>query len=180
MRSGELDTRAQLLVLQPELSVTVIRSVWLDLRARDADAEAQAGLRANGALFAYARFAADLQGGRYLRVGSRLIYIDAALDVDGRCTGVRLSLTELIGRPGSYQPAQGVARAVRVYLAPEAPIPAQFQRPGYRLRAEVAVLEAGRPQAGELMQVDGLSYTILGPVDGGDDGIVRAMWVKRT
>ncbi|QNM94904.1 hypothetical protein [Chitinimonas koreensis] len=179
MRIGELNTRAELLAQGPDLLGQVLRGVWVGLTGRDTDDPPQAGLRSPTAYTGWARYAVDLVGGRYLRIGPRLLRIDAAVDHDSRRTLQRLSLTELVGEPAVYRPAAGDDRPTRVFVQADAPQPGSvMRRPEYRLRADLPVVEVGRPQAGEQLLVGATTYVVVGPVEGGDDGIVRSLWVR--
>ncbi|MFF6557878.1 hypothetical protein ACET39_31950, partial [Pseudomonas aeruginosa] len=53
------------------------------------------------------------------------------------------------------------------------------QATAYRIRAEVALIETGRVQVGDLLEVDRVRYYVVDYADGTDDGFVRGLWLER-
>ncbi|MNF02484.1 hypothetical protein D3C80_2016330 [compost metagenome] len=48
----------------------------------------------------------------------------------------------------------------------------------YRTRAEVVLIEVGRPQVDDQLLVAGTLYTITDYADETDDGVVRGLWLE--
>ena len=93
---------------------------------------------------------------------------------------VQIAATELIGQPAQYLPADGDPAGCRVFLQHEAPV---IDRMGqvidYKTRAELALIEVGRAQPGDVLQVAGVGYQVVDYDDRSDDGIVRGVWLER-
>ncbi|PKM30228.1 MAG: hypothetical protein CVV07_07370 [Gammaproteobacteria bacterium HGW-Gammaproteobacteria-11] len=121
-----------------------------------------------------------LVAGRYLRAEGRLLLIDDARDVTGQQVEMQIACSELVGLVGEYRPAEGVPVGCRVHLMHEAPVLDEMQRvTAYKTRAEVAVIEVGRPQPGDQLVVDGELYNVTDYADDTDDGVVRGLWLER-
>lgn len=179
MRTGRLDTPADLLVLGADLQAQLIDWLWVGITAKDAgDVPVAAGLRNPGRVEVRAWWDDRLRNGRYLRAGQRLLLIDSARDVRGQQTELVLTCTELIGQPGQYLPADGTPRCCRVHLTHEAPYRDELgQVTSYMTRAEVAIIEVGRPQEGDQLRVSGVPYVVAHYADESDDGVVRGLWL---
>lgn len=180
MRAGALRDRAEILSLGHDLAVTSHGARWMGIRAKEAaDAPAQTGLRARAMVEVRARFSADLTEGRYLRAGARLFVITSARDYMGTRAELIMSCDELVGQPAEYRPAVGTPKACRVHLTHEAPyLDDMGQVTDYRTRAEVALLEVGRPQRGDQLMIAGVLYTVIAYASETDDGVVRGLWLS--
>lgn len=182
MRTGRLDTPADLLVLGPDLQPQLIDWLWVGARAKDSgDVPVAAGLRNPGRVEVRAWWDERLRNGCYLRTEQRLLHIDSARDVMGQRAELVLTCTELIGAPATYtaQPGADVFPC-RVFLAYGVSRPGQFAGAVEHVtELEAAVIEVGRPQPGAVFLVDGVAWRVAGLVEGEDDRIVRRMWVKR-
>lgn len=181
MRLGELNKRATLLQLSAALLPVTVGNLWVGLRAKEAaDPPMAAGLRTPARVEIRARFNANLVPGLYLRQGNRLFHITSARDPLGNRAELRITADELIGQPGQYAPANGASRACRVHLTHSAPYLDELgQVTDYRTRAEVALIEVGRPQVGDALNVSGQSYQVIGYAAETDDGVVRGLWLER-
>ena len=79
MRLGRLDKRATILSLSADLCMRDHGSRWVSIRAKEVGDVSQAtGLRSPGLVEVRARYTTELQQGRYLRNGNRLLYIASA------------------------------------------------------------------------------------------------------
>ena len=182
MRTGRLDTPADLLVLDANLHAQLIDWLWVGIIAKDAgDVPVAAGLRNPGRVEVRAWWDARLHNGRYLRAEQRLLHIDSVRDVRGDQAEQVLTCTELIGAPATYTAQPGAAALpCRVFLAYGVSRPGQHAGVVEHVtELEAAVIEVGRPQPGAVFQVDGVAWRVAGLVDTEDDRIVRRMWVKR-
>lgn len=181
MRAGRLDTPADLLRLDADARPCVVDWLWVGIRAKDAgDVQAPSGLRNPGKVEVRAWWDECLQIGRYLRADRRLLLIDSVRDVTGDRAEAVITCTELVGLPGEYRPQDGVPIACRVLLAHEAPYRDELgQVTDYRTRAEVALIEVGRPQVDDHIIVEGVRYTVIAYADETDDGVVRGLWVEK-
>lgn len=180
MRSGKLRHRVEVLSLSADLAPASHGSCWASIRAKEAaDAPAATGLRSPAMIEVRARHSAMLIQGRYLRNGQRLLHITGVRDPLGSGAELVLSCHELIGLSGEYCPLDGAPAACRVHLTHNAPyLDDMGQVTDYRTRAEVALLEIGRPQVDDQLLVAGTLYTITGYADETDDGVVRGLWLE--
>jgi len=48
----------------------------------------------------------------------------------------------------------------------------------YRTKAEVALIEVGRPQVDDQLVIDGARYSVIAYADETDDGVVRGLWLE--
>lgn len=182
MRLGRLDKRAQILSLSADLCEVDHGSRWVSIRAKDTgDFGQPSGLRSTALVEVRARYSDELQQGRYLRSGSRLLYIASApRDPMGTRAELVLSCAELIGQSAQYHPAERPPVACRVHLTHEAPyLDDTGQVTDYRTRAEVAIIEVGRPQVDDLLIIAGARYAVIAYADDTDDGVVRGLWLER-
>ncbi|WP_241666748.1 hypothetical protein [Stutzerimonas nosocomialis] len=123
---------------------------------------------------------ARLQAGRYLRAGDRLLYIDSARDVTGARAELTLTCTEMVGQCCEYRPRDGVPLQCRVHLIHEAPYRDELgQVTDYRTRAEVALIETGRVQVDDRLQIGKAQYIVTSYAQDTDDGVVRGLWLER-
>lgn len=181
MRAGRLDTPAELLELRPDLSVRCLDWLWFSINSKEsADPPAPSGLRAPAKVTVRSWWDPRLAVGRYLRSDCRLLLINDVRDFDGRRAEVILTCTEISGQPARYSPASGMARDCRVFLTPEVPYRDQLgQATDYRLRAEIAIIEVGRPEHGDSLRIAGVDYLVDSYADETDDGVVRGLWLAR-
>lgn len=181
MRAGNLRHRATILSLSADLSPVDHGSRWVSLRAKDAgDVTAPTGLRSTALVELRARFTTELQQGRYLRNGNRLLYIASApRDPMGTRAELVLSCAELVGQVAEYRPQGGVPVACRVHLTHSAPyLDDNGQVTDYKTKAEVAVLEVGRPEEGDQLLIAGTLYNVIAYARDSDDGVVRGLWLE--
>lgn len=180
MRAGRLDTPADLLELCPDIKPRLVDWLWIGVRAKEAgDVQAASGLRNPGKVEVRAWWDDRLRNGRYLRTGDRLLAIDSVRDVTGTQAEVFITCSELVGEPAEYRPQEGVPAPCRVHLSHEAPYRDEMgQVTEYKTRAEVAIIEVGRPQQDDQLKVAGALYTVIGYADETDDGVVRGLWLE--
>lgn len=180
MRAGNLRHRAELLSLAADLSPVSHGSRWFAIRAKEAaDSPAPTGLRSPAMVEVRARYSAELLQGRYLRHGSRLFAITGVRDPMGTRAELVLSCDELIGDAATYTPAGGDPVACRALLIHGAHyLDEQGQVTDYRTRAEVALIEVGRPQVDDQLQLGATTYTVIAYADDTDDGVVRGLWLE--
>lgn len=180
MRAGNLRHRAEVLSLGVDLSPVSHGSRWTSIRAKDAaDAPAATGLRSPAMVEVRARYSTELIQGRYLRHGQRLLHITGVRDPLGTRAELVLSCDELIGEAATYTPAGGAPTACRVHLTHNAPYLDELgQVTDYRTRAEVALIEVGRPQVDDQLMVGSTLYTVIAYADETDDGVVRGLWLE--
>lgn len=181
MRAGSLRHRAEILSLSPDLARVSHGSRWVGIRAKEAaDAAAATGLRTRAMVEVRARASADLVPGRYLQSGSRLLHITSVRDPMGNGAELVLSCDELIGQPCQYLPAGSTAKDCRVHLTHQAPwLDELGQVTDYKTRAEVALIEVGRPQVDDQLQFGSDTYVVIQYASETDDGVVRGLWLER-
>lgn len=181
MRAGRLRYRAQVLALDDQLQVVDHGTRWVDIRTKEGESPAPAGLRLASLVEIRARFSEVFGAGRYLRHGNRLFHLLAPRDPRGNGAEVVVSAEELAGASAAYTAYPGASPgACRVFLN------YGVARPGHRAgvvehvtQLEAAVIEVGRPQPGAVFEVDDVVWQVAGLVEDEDDRIVRRMWVKR-
>ncbi|WP_395501828.1 head-tail adaptor protein [Ectopseudomonas mendocina] len=180
MRAGELRHRADVLALDVDLSAKCLGKAWLGILAKEsAEPSFPSGLRNPAKIDVRARYSSALAQGRYLRHGIRLFHITSVRDPLGNRAELRVTGEELVGQPGQYLSADGVPRCCRVHLTHEAPYRDELgQVVSYMTRAEVAIIEVGRPQAGDQLRVEGDLYVVANYADDTDDGVVRGLWLQ--
>lgn len=181
MRAGELRHRAAVLELDAGLCPVELGRAWLGIHSKEsADAPMQAGLRSRTPVEIRARYSSLLQVGRYIIHDARLLHITSVRDPVGTRAELRITADEFTGAAADYHPAEGPHKCCRVYLAHEAPwLDERGVVTDYKTRAEVALIEVGRPQVGDRLTVGGTTYTIVGYADETDDGVVRGLWLER-
>ena len=180
MRAGNLRQRAEILSLSADLVRVSHGKRWVGIRAKEAaDAPAASGLRTRAMVEVRARASADLVPGRYLQSGSRLLHITSVRDPMGNGAELVLSCDELVGQPAEYRPAFEVPVACRAHLMHQAPYLDDLgQVTDYKTRAEVAIIEAGRPQVDDQLFISGALYNIVAYARDTDDGVVRGLWLE--
>lgn len=182
MRAGTLRNHAQVLSLSVDLNTVDHGARWVSFRSKaSGDASPVSGLRATAMVEVRARFSDELQPGRYLRHESRLLYIASApRDPMGTRAELVLSCDELVGQPAEYRPQAGMPTPCRVHLTHEAPyLDDMGQVVDYKTRAEVAVIEVGRPQVDDQLLIAGTLYNVIQYARDSDDGVVRGLWLEQ-
>ncbi|WP_312115300.1 hypothetical protein [Stutzerimonas nitrititolerans] len=179
MRAGRLRTPASLLELSADIRPCELDWLWCGIETRESvDAPAHNGLRAPAKITVRAWWDERLRAGRYLLAGDRLLLIDDVRDFTGRRAEVAITCSELVGLPSEFRPLEGVPVACRVHLTHEAPYRDDMgQTTDYRIRAEVALIEVGRPQPDDQLLVGGALYSVSTYADDSDDGVVRGLWL---
>ncbi|MFF6557466.1 hypothetical protein ACET39_29695, partial [Pseudomonas aeruginosa] len=139
MRSGNLDTPADLLMLSADLLPFRLDWIWCGIQTKEtAEPPFPSGLRSPAKIAIRAWWDARIQQGRYLSADGRLFHIDSARDFTGRRAELAITATELIGVQGEYRPDRAPPRACRVFLNYDAPwLDENGQATAYRIRAEV-------------------------------------------
>lgn len=180
MRAGSLRHRATILSLAADLVPLTIGTRWVGIRAKEAtDARQPSGLRTGAMVEVRARYSAMLTQGRYLKSGNRLLHITSARDPVGTGADLILSCDELVGEAAEYRPDDGAPVACRVHLTHSAPrLDEQGQVTDYKTKAEVAVIEVGRPQVDDQLLVGAQLYTVIAYAADSDDGVVRGLWLQ--
>ena len=186
IRAGKLNRRVSLWRLPPDtLEPVKLAEAWASWRAKPDEGTAgfqtapvPAGLRNPVPLEMRLRHRADLQSGDYVTWDGRLAHLFALRDPNGKNSELIASCHELIGHAATYTPAGGgTAVATRAYLMHDTPYIAQTsQRIDYRLRIELPVFETGRAAPEATVTINATTYTLLGLIEQGDDGAVRAYW----
>jgi hypothetical protein len=181
MRTGRLETPADLLVLGPDLQPQLLDWLWVGVRAKDAaDAPAAVGLRSPAKIEVRSWWDDRLLQGRYLRAEGRLLCLDSVRDVIGQQTELVMTATELVGEPAEYRGDGLPPMACRAHLTHAAPYLDDLgQVTSYKTRAEVALIEVGRPQVGDQLLVAGTLYNVIDYARDSDDGVVRGLWLER-
>ena len=180
MRAGNLRHRATILSLSAALSPQTLGSRWVGIRAKDGgDVPPAGGLRTGAMVEVRARYADLFAAGRYLLSGARLLHITSTRDPMGTGAELVLSCDELIGQTAEYRPAVGVPLACRAHITHEAPwLDELGQVTDYKTRAELAVIEVGRPQVDDQLLIAGQLYNVIAYAADSDDGIVRGLWLE--
>ena len=183
MRTGRLDTPADLLALGSNLQPELLDMLWVGIRAKEsADPPAAVGLRSPAKVEVQSWWDARLIQGRYLRAEDRLLYITSARDFRGDRFELAITCEELVGEVAHYTPPSGGAvMPCRVFLTHGVARPGEFAgKSEYTTQLEAALIEVGRPQPGGVFQVGAQAWRVSALVDDDDDRIVRRMWVKRS
>lgn len=181
MRAGRLDTPATLLRLDEDLNPVEIDWIYCGVQTREeGELPAALSLRNPAKVSIRAWYDDRIRQGLYLRTDARLLHIDSARDFDGRQFELAITATELVGECGQALINGLPPRACRVFLQHGAPVLDELGRATeYMTRAEVALIEAGRLQAGQdQLRVCGVLYNIIDYDDRSDDGIVRGLWLQ--
>ena len=151
-----------------------------DLWGRIAKARAfgaQNGLRADAATEIVTRPCPDVLPGYYLRDGHRLWVVDSV-----RSDRQQGSITafELTGPAATYQPQLGDPYPLRTWLTLNAPYVDDSGVVDYRHTIDVLNIELrAQPALGDQITLGNTVWTINGQADGGDDGIVKKLLVRR-
>lgn len=182
MRAGRLRNRAAILSLGADLQPVDHGSRWVSIRAKDTgDVGQPSGLRSTALVEVRARYTSELQQGRYLRHGNRLLYIASApRDPMGNRVEMVMSCAELTGQAATYHATGRQSQPCRVHISYSAPYLDELgQVVDYRTRAEVALIEVGRVQVGDQLRLGDEHYAVIGIAAEGDDGVVRGLWLER-
>lgn len=181
MRAGDLDTPAHILVLGADLVVQQLDWIWCGIQTKEsAEPPFPSGLRQPAKVAIRAWWDCRLQQGRYLRTDTRLFILDSVRDFTGTKLEVAITATEFVGECGEYRPDGRAPIPCRVFLNHDARyLDENGQAVEYRVRAEVALVETGRVQVDEQLQVAGVLYNVIDYADDSDDGIVRGLWLER-
>lgn len=177
MNAGRLNNRLEILAaLGNQFGETALGFVWVDIRLTSSGGE-QAGLRSPAQTEMQARPAPGLTSGQFLRRGDQLWVIDAVIDDRRKC---RIMATELVGETATYVPAVGDSYAVRVFIALNAPYVDSSGVGSYRHRMDLAKVElAAQPVKGDTIQARSTTWSVTGMADGGDDGAVITLLVRK-
>lgn len=180
MRAGRLRHKAQIVTLDHDLRETCHGTIWCSITAKDgATPPMPAGLRTGARVDVRARYTDKLQQGAYLITGERILHITSVRDVTGKRAELIASCDEFVGQPAQYQSLTRGQISCRVHLTHEAPFLNDFgQVTDYRTRAEVLVLEVGRPQVDDRITIAGQAYIVTQYAGGTDDGVVRSLWLE--
>lgn len=181
MRAGQLRHRVRVLSLTQDMEVRAHGCRAMSIRTKDAgDVPAASGLRVPALVDVRARWSAELQQGRYLVHGARLLRITSARDFRGDRAELAMSCEEFVGIPATVQREGLAPLCCRLFLAFDVPfLNAQYdQAPVLRTYAEVALIEAGRVEEGDQLEADGVRYTVLSLAKDRDDGVVRGLWLE--
>jgi len=180
MRLGELRHPATLLELNAGLCPVDLGQLWVGIIAKEsAEPPMPSGLRSPARVDIRARFSPRIVQGRYLRQGCRLFHITSARDPLGNKAELRITADEFIGVPAEYRPQGGVPVACRVHLTHSAPYLDDLgQVTDYKTKAEVAVIEVGRPEEGDQLLIASTLYNVIAYARESDDGVVRGLWLE--
>lgn len=181
MRAGELRHRATVLDISADLCPRDLGKLWLGIQAKESsEPPMPTGLRSLAPIDIRARYSPKLIQGRYLKHSERLFQITSVRDPMGTKAELRITADEFIGQPAEYRPQEGVPIECRVHLIHEAPYRDDMgQVTEYKTRAEVAVIEVGRPQRDDQLLIAGTLYLVLDYADETDDGVVRGLWLEK-
>lgn len=180
MRAGRLNTPATLLDLDASLQRVDIDWMFCEIKTKESvDAPFPTGLRNPAKVAIRAWWDVRLRQGRYLQAQERLFHIDSVRDFTGRRVELAITATEFVGEAATALPAEQPPRPCRAFLVHEAPYRDELgQATSYKTRAEVALIEAGRLQVDDQLQVGGVFYNVIDYADESDDGIVRGLWLQ--
>ncbi|YCH23154.1 hypothetical protein M1D96_06515 [Pseudomonas sp. D1-3] len=180
MRAGELRHRAEILALDAEIKPRCLGQSWFGIIAKEsADPAFPTGLRNPAKIDIRARYNPALLQGRYLRHEQRLFHITSVRDPLGNRAELRVTGEELIGEPAQLLPHGQAPRCVRVFLDYQSPWRDENgQVIDYRIRAEVALIEAGRVETDDKLKVGGVNYLVTAVPNDMDDGVVRNIWLE--
>lgn len=180
MRAGRLDTPADIVVMSADLCPVVLDWLWVEIVSKEsADPPAAIGLRAPAKVTVRSWWDERLRPGMYLRADGRLLLIDDVRDFNNQRAEVVITCSELVGQAAEYRPQGGVPVGCRVHLMHLAPYLDELgQVTDYKTRAEVAVIEVGRPQEDDQLLIAGSLYNVIAYANNTDDGVVRGLWLE--
>ena len=179
MRAGRLRHRVNILALSHQLAPVAIGSAWTSIVAKDnAEAPAASGLRTSAKVTVRARFNSQLRQDVYLRHQNRLLHVTSSRDVMGARSELVLTCDEFVGADAVYYPTGEPPVQCRVHLTHGAPYLDDFGKvTSYQTKAEVLLIEVGRPQEGDRIQVNGVMFIVTQYASDTDDGVVRGLWL---
>jgi hypothetical protein len=188
--AGKINHRVTLWRLPPDTLVPAkLTEVWASWRAKPDEgivpgfqlARAPTGLLDPNTLEMRLRYRSDLQVGDYVTWDGRLAHIFSLRDPNGKNAELIASCHEMIGHAATYTPAGGgTAIATRAFLNHDSPYIAQIsQRIDYRVRIELPIFGVGRAAPQAKVTINTTTYTLLGLIEQGDDGTVRAYWGQK-
>lgn len=177
--AGRLRHNCGVLELDNELKPVNIGNIWASIVSKElADVPMQSGIRSAAKVSIRARYSDKLQQGTYLTNGDRLFQITSARDYLGTRSELNISADEFIGRKATYTPSGGAPVQCRVHLTHDAPYFDDFGKiTSYRIKAEVILLEVGRPQAGDKIRIGSVDYIVTQYANDSDDAVVRGLWL---
>jgi hypothetical protein len=182
MRAGSLDTWCEVLELHPvTLAPQVVAAGWFSIRQRQTEYKdvQPTGLRNRASVIGRCWFDHEVLPGRYVRPeNGRLFVIDAVRDPLNNQSELSLAITELIGERAVYRSGAQPGKPVRAFFDVDAPHLADSGRMEYRHRIEVALIECGRPQPGDEIDLRGVTWVVREAVAQADNGILRDLWVR--
>lgn len=181
MRAGRLDTPADIVVMSADLCPVVLDWLWVEIVSKESvDPPAASGLRAPAKVTVRSWWDERLRAGVFLRADGRLLLIDDVRDFNNQRVEVVITCSELVGHAAEYRPQGAPPVPCRVFMNYSAPhLDELGQVTGYRIRAEVALIETGRVQADDQLLVAGVLYSVSGYADATDDGVVRGVWLDK-
>lgn len=175
MRAGRLGTLMEVLECVTIGVVTLRDSLWCELR--EADAGHQASLRVSQPSTLLARPGVGVVAGQFLRSNGRLWVVDG---VTTERKQTRIAATELLGPLSVYAPSIGSAYEMFAFHSQNTEFVAEDGSSVYRRTIDVARPELrARPMAGDVVTVHGVAYTVTGIAEGGDDGAVLRLLVRK-
>lgn len=179
MRAGRLRHKAQIITLRHDLSHHCHGSIWCGIIAKEgANPPMPSGLRTGSRVDVRARYTDKLAQGVYLVSGQRILHVTSVRDVTGKRAELTTSCDEFVGQPALYHSYAG-SKPCRVHLQHSAPYLDELgQVTSYRTRAEVLLLEVGRPQPDDRLTVAGQDYIVTQYADSTDDSVVRGLWLE--
>lgn len=180
MRAGRLRHRVDILELGHDLSPIAHGQAWVGIVSKEnSDVPVQTGLRASAKVSVHARNRDILEQGIYLKCDNRLLHITSARDAIGNRAGLYISCDEFIGRQATYYPQGTTPKNCRVHLIHDAPYLDDFGKvTDYRTKAEVLLIEVGRPQENDRITISGKTYIVTQYASDTDDGVVRGLWLE--
>ena len=180
MRAGKLRFVADLLVLGDDCKRCHLDWLWCDLKTKDSgDVQYASGLRNPAKVEVRAWYDERLRQGCYLESDGRLLHIDSVRDVTGQRAELVMTATELIGQPAVIRRDEMPSCHCRAFVSHESlHRDEEGQATGYKTRAEVALIEAGRVQVDDQIQIGGVRYLVVDIDKESDDGIVRGLWLE--
>lgn len=181
MKGERFNTPATLLELDADVQPVEIDWLWCDIKSKEsAEPAYPTGLRSPVKIDIRTWFDDRLKQGRYLCADGRLFHLDSVRDWDGSRLQLAITATEFVGQPALYLPTGRPQLRCRVFINHDAQHRDELgQATGYRTKVEVVLIETGRVQVDDRLQVDGVDYLVTDYTDDSDDGIVRAMWLER-
>lgn len=172
MRAGALNHRGR---------IVGGKSYWMGLVEKpSAEPPMQSGIRLPTMVEIRARHGVPLVANSHVYIGSRLFYITSVRDPNGGRIDLVASAEELSGEAAIYQSRIPGSLPINTRCHIRQDVSASNNDTSgsfYRYRLEVPLIECPAPQPkDEFMTVSGKHFRVLMPIDGEDDGIVRAVW----